>query len=156
MEDGSLTGPGDEDVAIEGMAGIKLAHQTLIPETMRDAWLAHLKDYEIDPLFDQFSRPMLKPAEDQTEAEEISDRRGHMIESFKLRGAATKLGYQRGDAVDGGVFMEYVKRYEGAGIAVLVEFTGSPLPEENIACALLSLKFFRLRKKGGNWGAAWR
>ena len=154
MEDGSLTGSEDENVAVDGIAGIKLAHQTLIPETMRDAWLAHLKDYEIDPLFDQFSRPMLTPAEDQAKAVEITDRRGHMIESFKLRGAATKLGYQRGDAEDGGVFMDYVKRYEGAGIAIVLEFTGSPLPEENIACALLALKAFRLRKKSGQWGAA--
>lgn len=154
LEDGSLTDPQDEAVALEGLAGVKLGHQTLIGEAAKQAWLTHLEDYEVAPLFDQFSRPLLRPDEDHAEAEEVDDRRGHMIESFKLRGAAAKLGYQRGEAVDGGTFTEYVKRYDGSGIAVSIEFTGSPLPEENIACALLALKFYRIKKAARYWGSA--
>ena len=154
LEDGSLSGPADETVTLEDVAGIKLAHQTLMGEAATQAWLTHLADYEIAPLFDQFTRPLLKPGDEQARSSEVTDRRGHMIESFKLRGAATKLGFQRGQAEDGGVFCDYVKRYDGIGIAAIISFTGSPLPEENIACALLSLSFNKIRKKTGQWGAA--
>ncbi len=154
MEDGSLTGPEDEEVSLEGSAGVKLAHQTLVGAALKEAWVGHLKDYEVEPLFDQFSRPLLQPGEDQSKATEIDDRKGHLIENFKLRGAANKLGYQRGEAMDGGVFTNYEKRYEGAGIMVVIEFTGSPLPEENITCALLPLKVHRLGRRPGHWGPA--
>ncbi len=154
LDDGSLSDPEDGTVSLEGLAAIKLAHQTLVPETIKEAWRQHLKDYEIAPLFDQFSRPLLKPGDEEAKSNEISDRTGYMLESFKLRGAATKLGYERGAAEDGGIFMDYVKRFEGAGVAVVIEFTGSPLPEENIACALRSLKFYRIRKAASYWGSS--
>lgn len=154
LDDGSLSDPEDGTVTLGGVAAIKLAHQTLMPAATKEAWLAHLKDYEIEPLFDQFSRPLLKPGDEEAKSDEISDRTGYMLDSFKLRGAATKLGYERGAAEDGGVFMDYAKRFEGAGVAVVIEFTGSPLPEENIACALRSLKFYRIRKKASYWGSS--
>lgn len=73
-----------------------------------------------------------------------------MIETFKLRGAATRLGYQRGPAQDGGWFMTYEKSYRDAGLVAEIEFSGSPLPEENRPAALLALTFRKLRGGGGS------
>lgn len=35
---------------------------------------------------------------------DLKDFKGHMLTTFKLRGRATKLGYVRGEAEDGGCF----------------------------------------------------
>jgi len=154
LEDGTLSDADDTEVDLDGVAAVRIAHRALIDEAVRDAWVNHLSDYEVQPLFEQFDRPLLTSKGQDSDAREIDDRRGWMIESFTLRGIAAKLGYQRGQAEDGGVFMEYVKRFEAADIVVLVEFTGSPLPEENIACALLALKFHRIQGGGYGWGSA--
>ncbi|NJO14058.1 MAG: hypothetical protein HC870_02555 [Rhizobiales bacterium] len=58
---------------------------------------------------------------------------------------ATKFGYQRGRAEDGGWFHTYDKSFRDAGVMVVIEFTGSPLPEENQPSALISLSFRKLR-----------
>ena len=76
----------------------------------------------------------------------IDDRAGHIIEAFKLRSAAQKLGYERAQAEDGGWFTQYIKPFAGIGINAVIEFTGSPLPEENRAVALIETKFVRARK----------
>ncbi len=75
-----------------------------------------------------------------------------MIESFKLRGTATRLGYQRGAAQDGGWFLTYEKAYREAGLVAEIEFTGSPLPEESRLVALQALSFRKLRGDGGAGG----
>jgi hypothetical protein len=75
-----------------------------------------------------------------------------MIESFKLRGAATKLGYQRGEAQDGGWFMTYEKRFPTLGLTSVVSFSGSPLPEESRTVALESLTVVRLAPDGRTGG----
>jgi len=76
----------------------------------------------------------------------IEDRTGHIIEAFKLRSTAQKLGYERAQAEDGGWFTQYIKPFSGIGINAVIEFTGSPLPEENRAVALIDAKFVRARK----------
>jgi hypothetical protein len=76
----------------------------------------------------------------------IDDRTGHIIEAFKLRSAAQKLGYERAQAEDGGWFTQYIKPFTSIGINAVIEFTGSPLPEENRVVALLATKFVRARK----------
>jgi hypothetical protein len=99
----------------------------------------------VEPPFDQLGRDLPQLGEGQEHARTISDREGWMIESFKLRGAATKLGYQRGEAQDGGWFVTYEKSYREAGLLAEIEFTGSALPEENGPTALQSLSFRKLR-----------
>src|SRR5262249_43073418 len=66
-----------------------------------------------------------------------------MIEAFKLRGRATKLGYVRGATGDGGWFYQYLKRFPGLGIQAVIEFSGNGLPEENRTVALSLLTFSR-------------
>jgi hypothetical protein len=114
-----------------------------------EAWRAHLADYKVDPLFDQLGRPLLSLGSDQSLADEIADRRGWLIEAFKLRSAATKLGYTRAAPGDGGVFFAYEKPFQALGVCAAVEFTGNGLPEENRLGALIGLKFLRMRKGGG-------
>jgi hypothetical protein len=69
-----------------------------------------------------------------------------MLDAFKLRGAANKLGYMRGATEDGGWFYAYTKRFASLGVETVVGFSGNPLPEENRKVALTGLSF---RRGGG-------
>jgi hypothetical protein len=150
LGDGSYTDAADEDVAIEGFAEVQLAHSSLLGADAIAAWQRHLADYEVDPPFDQVGRALPEVTEAMGAKQEIRDREGWMIETFKLRGIATKLGYVRAAAGDGGWFTGYERRYRSAGIVAEIEFSGSPLPEENNLAALHSLSFRVLRDNGYN------
>jgi hypothetical protein len=106
------------------------------------AWLAHCKDYKVALLFPQLTRRL--PALSDPAAVLVDDRLGWTADTFTLRGAFGKLGYQRGAAEDGGVFMEYTKDVGAAGLQVRIEFSGNALPEENLPAALKTLAFVRL------------
>lgn len=149
LGDGSHTDAVDGEVDLAPIAEVRLAHSSGLESEAVAAWRAHLADYAVAPPFDQFGRDLPKLAEGQGRARTIQDREGWMIESFKLRGAAAKLGYQRGQAQDGGWFLTYEKSYREAGLVAEIEFTGSPLPEENRQTALQTLSFRKLRGTGG-------
>lgn len=152
MGDGSYTDVEDGDVDLAAFAEIRLAHSSLLDSAAIGAWRTHLADYAVEPPFDQLGRDLPRLGEMQGKDRTITDREGWMIESFKLRGTATKLGYQRGQAQDGGWFLTYEKTYREAGLLVEIEFTGSPLPEENRPTALQSLNFRKLRGNAGGGG----
>jgi hypothetical protein len=149
LPDRSLTNTDDDAVELPDTAEIRLAHEATISTAQRDAWLAHFNDYKVEPLFAQFGKPSYTLDEKSRDETEMVDFRGHVLESFKLRGRLTKLGYTRGQAQDGGWFMEYHKRFPGLGIQATVNFSGSPLPEENRPVALLGLAFARVGTDGG-------
>ncbi|MFT3782798.1 MAG: DUF4132 domain-containing protein [Nibricoccus sp.] len=141
LADKTLTNTDDDAVSVGTDARIRLAHDAAIAAAQRDAWLAHFTDYKIEPLFQQFGKLAYTVPEAQREETEINEYRGHIVENFKLRGRLTTLGYTRGQAQDGGWFSEYHKRFPGLGIQATINFSGSPLPEENRPVALLSLCF---------------
>ena len=145
LGDGSYTDPDDNDVALSDFATIRLAHSSLMTAGDIARWRQHLEDYAVAAPFDQIGRELPVLSITQAKERKITDREGWMIENFKLRGAATKLGYQRGSAQDGGWFMTYEKMFRDAGVMVEIEFTGSPLPEVNEPGALISLAFCKLR-----------
>ena len=141
--EGDLTDLEDQRVTLDRFSKVRLAHGALLPDSIAKAWAQHLEDYGIKPLFAQFGRSLLRIETTQSSSPEIDDRKGWLTDTFTLRGAATKLGYERGEALDGGAFNEYRKNFSGAGITAVVEFTGSSLPEENIPAALITLKFVK-------------
>ena len=144
LADRSLTDEQDNAVDIPADAVIRLAHDALLTEAQRSAWTNHLSDYNITPLFAQFGRPKFELSPSRAEETTIKDFEGHLVEAFKLRGRLTKQGYTRGAAQDGGWWFTYHKRFLGLGLEAIIEFTGSPMPEENRTVALVSLYFQRL------------
>ena len=149
LGDGSYTDPDDNDVALGDFTRVRLAHSSLMSADAIARWRQHLADYAVEPTFDQLGRDLPALDVNQAKSTAITDREGWQIETFKLRGVATKLGYQRGPAQDGGWFMTYEKQFRDAGVMVEIEFTGSPLPEENQNGALISLAFRKLRGSTG-------
>jgi len=141
LADGTLTDEEDEVVEVAGDARIRLAHDMLLEPAAVRRWQQHLIDYEITPLFPQLGKGTWELPAAQANAKEITDFKGHLLEAFALRGRATKLGYQRGSAEDGGWFHVYEKRFAALGLSAILEFTGNSLPEENRTVALIRLTF---------------
>lgn len=141
LEDGSLTNENDEAITLPDGAMIRLAHTGNTPAELGTAWQQHFADYDVEPLFAQFGRPTYTLPEGKKNETDVKDFEGHVLTTFKLRGKATKLGYVRGEAEDGGWFYQYRKPFSSLGLQVVIEFTGSPLPEEDNPCALTHLYF---------------
>ena len=149
LGDGSYTDAADAEVSLANFAEVRLAHSSLLGKDAIGAWRKHLADYAVESPFDQLGRDLPRLDEAQANDRSITDREGWMIETFKLRGLAAKLGYQRAQAVDGGWFVAYERSFRDAGLLAEIEFSGSPLPEENRPAALQSLSFRKLRGGGG-------
>ena len=143
--EGDIVNAEDDPVDLSDFAAIRLAHGALLGEDAAEAWARHLADYEVKPLFRQFGRPLLSLDGLPANATAIDDRRGWVTDTFTFRGVATKLGYERGEALDGGYFNQYVKTFPSAGLAAVIEFSGNALPEENVPAAQIELRFVGMR-----------
>jgi len=153
LPDGSLTGAADEPIELQPDARIRLAHECLVTQEQSLAWRQHLKDYEVAPLFEQLGRPYFELREGRILDDELTDFRGHLIEAFKLRGRAGKLGYTRGQAQDGAWFIDYHKQFPTLGMKAIIEFTGNGLPEENRTVALISFYIERVAMENETGGS---
>lgn len=141
LEDGSLTDSSDDAVEVAPEAMVRLAHDWLLDDAEVARWQQHLADYEVKPLFQQLGKGRYLLPAGKADEVKVTDFEGHLIESFTLRGRATRLGYTRGAPGDGGWFHTYVKRFPTLGLEAMIEFTGSGLPEESRTVALISLSF---------------
>ncbi|WP_444884390.1 DUF4132 domain-containing protein [Microbulbifer sp. PSTR4-B] len=138
-----------DDADLTGVVTVDLIHSALIDDSLRVEWAQHLKDFEVIPLFPQVSRPLQVLRESQKVETELTDRKGWLLESYRLRSAATKLGYDRGPIEDAGSFSCYQKIFRSAGITAQLNFTGSYVPEENIPAAIIDMRFIEGTKGYG-------
>jgi len=141
-DDGSLLDASDDEVTPGEGACVRLAHASLLTPEQIAAWQRHFRDYKVKPLFEQLTHQL--PPASLMAGKRIADREGWVGDTFGLRGAFGKQGYLRGQAEDGGVFTEYHKDFTSVALRVLIEFSGSGLPEEQMAAALKTLAFYRL------------
>ncbi len=145
LEDGSLTNEKDEEVKFDGTARVRLAHPCNTPADNAAAWTQHFVDYDVEPLFPQFGRDTYVLPESKGNDTEVNDFEGWQVMTFRLRGKATKLGYVRGEAEDGGWFHVYRKPFPSLGVQAVLGFTGNSLPEEDRPAALESLYFTAIK-----------
>ena len=143
LSDGTLSDYEDEEVTVKQDEEIKLLHSVFLSDEVSAKWTDHFHDYEISPLFFQLGRDCYRLKEGKRDETEIADFEGYLIEAFILRGQASKFGYTRGAAEDGGWFYTYKKTFPGLSLEALIEFSGNPLPEENRTVALKSLYFIK-------------
>lgn len=134
-----------DDVDLSAIQKIDLAHTANLDEKTREAWLQHLKDFEVALLFAQVSRPVRALSEEQKTSMHLEDRKGWMMTTFKLRSAAKKAGYERGSVEDGGGFSHYRKEFRRAGVWADLHFTGSYAGgEEDIPAAITHMQFTQI------------
>ena len=138
-EDGSLITNQDEEILLDQNHFISVAHSALLASDAIAQWQAHIEDYKITPLFEQFSHTL--PEISKFNDGVIDDRLGWLTDSFTIRNVLTKLNYERDTAEDGGCFYGYHKYFGSLDIYINIEFSGSMLPEENIPVVLYNLYF---------------
>ncbi|MDR2565418.1 MAG: DUF4132 domain-containing protein [Bifidobacteriaceae bacterium] len=140
-QEGEFLNAEDDAVPVAPNGTVRLAHRALVSPEEADQWRAHLADYGVRPLFDQFGAPDPQLQGDLGELEKVDTRKGWLSDTFAIRGRANKRGYARADAEDGGWFTSYRKEFPAAGLTACVDFTGSGLPEELIPAAVTVLRF---------------
>ncbi len=146
-EEGVLLDLQDEEIHLNEDDTLQIAHNALLDDDTATAWLAHFKDYKIKPLFTQFNQPL---PTFKAGATEIDTKKGYVTDTFTLRGVITKLGYKRDEIMDAGSFNSYIKPFDLLGINVVIDFSGSFVPEENMPAVLYALSF---EKQTGAYGA---
>ena len=140
-EDGALLGADDAAVELAPGAAVRLAHRTALSGAEADAWRRHLADYEVDPPFDQLGAAAPDVPADAVAIQSPGGRRVTTV--FALRRAATKRGYRRAPAGDGGWFWNYLKEFPSLGLTATINFSGARLPEEDGPCAVDDLEVRR-------------
>ncbi|MCA9107846.1 MAG: DUF4132 domain-containing protein, partial [Planctomycetales bacterium] len=148
LEDGSFTDVNDDEFVLADEASVRVAHSSLIEPAVEQAWKQHLEDYEVPKLFLQFGRPTYRLPKELEKADSSTDFQGHMLTTYKLRSRAGKLGWTRGETLDGGGFSTYHKPFRSLGIEAVLDFTGSYVPEEDLPAAIRDLHFAQLRPQG--------
>ena len=141
--EGDLLAADGDDADLAKVAFVAVAHTSHLAEDVRQEWLTHLGDFEVQPLFAQIARPMQVLTAAQRAETGLVDRKGWLMESLKLRSVTTKAGFDRGPVEDGAGFNTYIKPFRSAGITAVLEFTGSYVPEDNIPAAIIEMRFTR-------------
>ena len=138
------------DVVIASETRILLAHDYNTPPEQALPWLEQFENYAIEPLFAQFNRGLPELSAAMLQRESIEDFRGFVIGGFALRNYAKKLGYLRGEALDGPEFFHYYKPYPELRVEVWIEFSGNEIPEVDQVVALERLSFQRMPGAGAS------
>jgi hypothetical protein len=147
-QEGDFTDAADHSVDIDRFARLRLAHGALVDGVTCEAWLAHLRDYEIEPLLAQFGTTRAPLSAEEGEASIIEDRKGWIADSLTYRGLAEKRGYERVMG-DGGGCNEYEKPFQSLGMSATIHHSGSYAQDENNPVALKGLSF----RKNGRYAA---
>ncbi len=152
LNDGTLTDADDNAVSMTADMWIGVAHTCNLPAAVEAAWLQHLQDYDVVPLFTQFGRTVFTLPDEQQATSELETFQGHMLTTFRLRAKANKLGWVRGEAQDGGSFYWYSKSFPALQLTAMLEFSGSFLPESDLPCSLHMFYFVPQQKAGQQGG----
>lgn len=139
-DDGELIGVDGRPLVLGEESEVRLAHRVHLDDEEADLWRTRLAEAGIAVPFDQLGATVPRFAEG---TEVLDDLQGHLSGSFRIRGVATRRGYSRGSVEDAGWFAEYTKAFSASGLTAVLAFTGSYLPEDDIACATESLSFRR-------------
>ncbi|RRD52074.1 DUF4132 domain-containing protein [Buchananella hordeovulneris] len=120
LEEGQLVDRDDEPLQL-GDLHVTLAHPLDLDEATRAGWAEVLADYELTTPFKQLDRPVYALPTGQGDDFFLQGLPTAPIAAAKLVGAATKRGWQRGAALDAGVYCLF----------------GLPLPTCNVTAVLL-------------------
>nr|WP_246742278.1 DUF4132 domain-containing protein [Actinomyces sp. HMT897] len=124
-EDGVLLGVDDAGVELADDVSVRLAHGTLLGPGQVEAWRAHLADYQVDPLLDQFSAPAPDVDAGQTT---IQDGAGRLVVARDLRRAAQARGYER--ASTRYRYRELTKDFPDLGLRSVIDLDGADAWDE--------------------------
>ena len=126
-EDGELLGVDDIALDLPDHAAIRLAHAMLLTDAEVTSWRDHLADYEVEPLFDQFSARAPDVTAGQTK---VRDGEGLLIDARELRRAAEARGYARSSNIYR--YSTFLKDFPDMGLRSVIDFAGAYVPEDEM------------------------
>ena len=118
-EDGELLGADDTVLELPPDTAVTLAHGTLLPEAEVADWQEHLADYEVTPLFDQFSAGAPQVEQGQRG---IDDGAGRRVVARDLRKRAKARGYEPDSNIYW--YTTFLKDFPVAGLCSVIDFGG--------------------------------
>ena len=125
-EDGQLLGADDAVLTLPSDAVVRLAHGTLLSQTEASAWQEHLADYEVTPLFDQFSA---RAPEVEKGQRAIDDGVGRRVVARDLRKRAKARGYEPDSNIHW--YSTFLKDFPVLGLCSTIDFDGVDVWSEN-------------------------
>jgi hypothetical protein len=126
-EDATYAGPEDDDVLLDGLASVGIAHPLQLTEDDLATWGQVLADYELIPPFPQLGRPVYTLEAGEAEALELTRFRGRRVPAAAFVGTLERLQWQRGAPEDAGIVHEHAKPFLGAGVTAVIEYEGVPV-----------------------------
>ncbi len=109
MEDGSFNTPDEEEYTLPENAEIGLVHPMELDEDTLTAWREQLEDYEITQPFPQLNRPVFRLTDAEKQQTELRRFEGTELMGLTLLGRMTKFGWDKGMAMDAGIFYNFVR-----------------------------------------------
>ena len=125
-EDGQLLGADDAVLELSPDAVVTLAHGTLLSEAEVAGWQEHLADYEITPLFDQFSARAPQVGQGQRG---INDGAGRRVVARDLCKRAKARGYEPDSNIHW--YTTFLKDFPVAGLCSVIDFSGADVWSED-------------------------
>ncbi|GAB5388141.1 MAG: hypothetical protein Alpg2KO_11090 [Alphaproteobacteria bacterium] len=126
-EDGGLINADGDDFAIKAGAEVTLAHRRLMSEADVSAWQDHFADYEVSAFLvqlDGMDCPLLDSAESLNRLTSVDTAAGSVINNFALRRWARENSFDRGEVIDGGGYIDYVRSFPGLNLVAHLPFEG--------------------------------
>lgn len=128
---------------------LTIAHAAVIDSSLLESWRTPKGQ-----LPQQLAVPAVDLADPMRDgADALEDFSGWIIQATQLRRLATKRGYQRGDAEDGGIVFCYTKHFEQAQVRAEIDFTGTPVGQRDGTVSLLGVRFVRATVQDAPGGA---
>ncbi|MFB2895147.1 DUF4132 domain-containing protein [Aerosakkonemataceae cyanobacterium BLCC-F50] len=147
QENGSLIDAENNVVTVLPTAIVRLAQATLLSNELTQAWQKHLNNFQITPLFDNWTAVYSLPTTNQ-EMTEIIDFAGRSLSRHQLRQRAMQHGYLPKTAqFEHGMIVDYRKLFESMNLEVVIDFSGDPpVSEEDFEVQLGEVYFWQKRK----------
>ncbi|GAA4473151.1 WGR and DUF4132 domain-containing protein [Novipirellula rosea] len=114
----------DAAVSLDKAAQIGLMHPLDLSESERSTWGEVLSDYEIITPFPQLGREVYSLEKGEEKTKQLDRFAGLSLAAPTMVFTLEKLGYIRGEAMDGGCFDEHSKQFPSADVTAVVHYDG--------------------------------
>ena len=115
----------DQPYALKATSEVGVVHPLNVDEGSARAWGEVLGDYEIVAPFPQFGRAVYSLENAEKKTNDLTRFRGVKLPAPTLVFTLEKLGWVRGQAMDGGCFDEHSKQFPGGDVTAVVGYEGS-------------------------------
>ncbi|MBQ6697351.1 MAG: DUF4132 domain-containing protein [Lachnospiraceae bacterium] len=151
MEDGSFNTEEEDEYTLPEQGYIGLVHPIELSQESKDAWKQQLEDYEIVQPFEQLSREIFYPTEEELKGKSMERFGGMYVNDLSLNGKMLQLGWYRGDALDAGCFDTFYRTDASVGLTTELHFSGTYIGCEGEDVTVYEARFYKI-DEGRHWG----